>query len=442
MKNTQMRLKNVFHLSLPLVIALFLQNLIGMSDAIMIGRLGEAQLAGAGIANFLFVLFMALPLGLCNGLQSVVARRKGEGDLTAAGQYLNATVLVSIVLSLGLILLAYIFISDILLLIGRDTKIEEFGSSYLVGRLPSMMFFVITVSLRCFWQGLGQNYRILPILIASLGLNILFNYLLIYGNYSFPKLGMFGAGLASTLASLAGLLIFMYLSREAIDKYSVLKGFPDAKDVIRLMKISIPESMNIFFISLGLLLMFSIVAQISIAEVAVFNILVNFILFSYIFTESIGISALTLVSQSMGQKKFTLAQRYGWDCALSGLSVVMMIGLLLNIAPHLILSFFLENKATIELGVLPIRLLGIWLAIDAFGKILSFSLIGAGATSTVLINTFFIWWILGLPFQWFLGIKLGYGLVGVMFAPLVVSILAGILFALSWHRKSWMTVKL
>lgn len=83
------RLKTILSLSVPIVATMFGYNLIGLIDLAMVGRLGDAALAGMGIGNFIFILLLTLPLGIASGVQVLVARRIGEGNPHLTGHDLN-----------------------------------------------------------------------------------------------------------------------------------------------------------------------------------------------------------------------------------------------------------------------------------------------------------------------------------------------------------------
>lgn len=436
------RLAKILALSIPIAAATLGTNLIGLIDAAMIGRLGDVPLAASGIGNFVLLLFLTLPFGIATGMQTLVARRLGEGRDDIAGHDLNFALLITTVLGICLSVVLYFILPFALPLLNRDVDIQRETIAYLNARGPSLALLAMTACFRAFWNGLHFGKRPLVALAVALIANVIFNYLLIFGKFGFPAMGIFGAGLASTIAAAAGVLSYFFLGFKYARSHGFLVQMPAKLRSKQMLSIGLPESANLLFIALGLLMLFFIVGLLGVKELAILNVLINFILIAYLFVEGFGIASLSLISQSLGQKATAEAQRYGWEVATLGSACVFLIGIVLLLFPEAIVSIFIIDPSTLALATIPTRLLGVWLWIDAFGKILSFCLIGAGATKTVLIATVVVWWGIGLPSQWLLGVKLGYGINGVFFAPLPVMFCGTLLFTYLWYRGGWKNIKI
>jgi MATE family multidrug resistance protein len=436
------RLEKILALSIPIAAATLGTNLIGLIDAAMIGRLGDLPLAASGIGNFIILLFLTVPFGIATGMQTLVARRLGEGRDDIAGHDLNYALLVTTALGLALSIILYFVLPKALPILNRDPGIQRETIDYLNARGPSLALLAMTACFRAFWNGLHFGKRPLIALAVALIANVIFNYLLIFGKFGFPAMGIFGAGLASTIAAGAGVFSYFFLGYKYARNHGFLKKMPSSGRRKQMLSIGLPESANLLFIALGLLMLFFIVGLLGVRELAILNVLINFILIAYLFVEGFGIASLSLISQSLGMQATAEAQRYGWEVASLGSACVFLIGILLLLFPGAIVGIFIVDETTLALAMIPTRLLGIWLWIDAFGKILSFCLIGAGATKTVLIATVIVWWGIGLPTQWLLGVKLGYGINGIFFAPLPVLFCGTLLFTYLWHRGGWKHIRI
>jgi len=149
------RLKIILNLSAPMVAGMLAQQLIGLTDTAMVGQLGDAALAGLGISTVLFLLLVAFLHGLGAGVQTMVARRIGEGMPHLTGFVLNAGILISIIVGLVLILLGYLILPTIIPLISPDPEVIEKGISYLTTRIPSIIFIAIGVIFGSYWNGVS-----------------------------------------------------------------------------------------------------------------------------------------------------------------------------------------------------------------------------------------------------------------------------------------------
>jgi Na+-driven multidrug efflux pump len=155
-----------------------------------------------------------------------------------------------------------------------------------------------------------------------------------------------------------------------------------------------------------------------------------------------GIASLTLVSQALGRKESRDAKKWGWEVASIGTAGVIVFSIIVILFPQAVLSIFISDQSTINLALIPLQLLGLWIWIDVFGTIISFSLIGAGATKVVLICKFLFWWGLDLPLRWLVGVHLGYGLEGIFLIPFFVTTMGSSLFSLIWYRERWALIKI
>ena len=431
------RFRKTLALSLPVATATLGTNVLGLIDTAMIGRLGDLPLAAAGLGNFLFLLFLALPFGVATASQTLVARRLGENSAESAGYDLNAALLISAAFALLLSALMLWLVPDVLRVLKNDPELIRLCSDYLLARGPSLFLMAWIGCFRAFWNGLHIGRCPIYALLVMLLVNTLGNYVLIFGHWGVPALGVLGAGLASSLAALAGVFTYLLLGLHSARRYGFLRSLPSAPRVVLLLRLAVPQGFNLLFISLGLLLLMSIVAALGVAELAIVNVLINFIFIAYLFVEGFGIASMSLVSEALGGQRVHEARRYGWENASLGAACVFFLGLFLALAPEAVLALFIVDVDTREAAVLPARFLGLWLWLDAFGKILSFSLIGAGATRAVLLITLISWWGIGLPTQWWFGVKLGYGINGIFLVPLPLMLGVAILLALLWYRGQW-----
>ena len=425
-----------------MIAALVAQHAIGFVDALMISRLGSASLAGIGIANFIIMLCLAIPLGIAAGMQSLIARRVGEGLASSTGLELRLGLLISCSFGLCLSFICLRISPSLLDFISDSTQISSLGIDYIKGRSPSILFTSALMCFRAFWFGVGSPKNTIHTLFIVMMANALFNYLLIFGNFGAPEMGVFGAGLASTIASIIGVLLFIVFGWQEFRQAGFTKAKPSLKQVAKLMALSLPECVNLLFISLAILLLYLIVGQIGEIQLAILHIMINFILLAHLIVEGIGLSALTMVSHSLGKKDYCLAERFGWASSSVGAAIAIFIALFLFFFPAQTLAMFFNEPHAIKAGIMPMRLLGLWIWIDVYAKIIGFALIGAGATKTVFSVMFILYWVMGIPSQWLLGVKLDYGLSGVFLVPLVVTSISALVFSAIWKKGRWKSISL
>jgi len=436
------RLKTILNLAVPIATVMFGYALMGLIDIAMVAPLGDAALASLGIGTTIFILFLSLSEGIGSGVQALVARRIGEEKPHLAGHDLNIGLLITCCLNIVLTVICYLLLPFLFSLVSQDPEVIEKGVLYLGARIPCLTLLGFNICFRAFWNGMGIPKWPLLALGIALTMNVIFNYLLILGNLGFPRLETMGAGLASALAVVCSATTNIILALKYARKNGFLKKLPNIERIQTLLRVSLPESANQFLIMLGVLVIYGIVALLGTKELAASNVLLNIFLIVHLPTMGFGIASLTLVGQALGRKDPQDAKKWGWEVAGVGTTGVIVFGVIMVSFPQAVLSIFISDQSTIDLALIPLQLIGLSAWIHAFGVIISFSLIGAGATKIVMICTFIFFWCLDLPLRWLVGVHLQYGLEAMFITPILVFSISSLYFALIWHRERWARIKI
>ena len=267
-------------------------NLMTFVDTLMVGQLGDAALGGVGIGGQLFFLLLAFALGLTAGVQAMVARRVGEERLDLTGKVLNAGILLALVAGCFLIALGYLLSPLIFGVINDDPLVIDEGLAYLSTRLPSLLLMGLTLTFRSYWVGVSlAKWSMVSIITLALA-NVLFNYMLIFGNFGVPRMEVAGAGLGSTLAVLVGLLVNVGFALKFAQSNGFLKGLPETKHIRTIVKVAYPESLRQIFFSAGVVLLYVLVGQIGSRELAAFHVVISICLIAYMPHIGIGGAAI------------------------------------------------------------------------------------------------------------------------------------------------------
>jgi MATE family multidrug resistance protein len=435
------RLLRISDLALPIVAGAIATNLMTFVDTLMVGQLGDPALGGVGIGGQLFFLLLAVTLGLAAGVQAMVARRVGEDHLEVTGKVLNAGILLAAFAGLILIALGYLLMPLIFGVINDDPLVVEEGLAYLSTRIPSLLFIGINVAFRSYWIGVSlAKWSMVSIVTLSLA-NILFNYMLIFGNFGAPRMEVAGAGLGSTLAVSVGLLINLGFAIKFAQKNGFLHGLPQTEQIITMVKISYPESLRQALFSVGVVLMYVLIGQIGTRELAAFHVVINICLIAYMPHIGIGGAATTLVGEALGRKGIRDAKNWGWQVSNVGLIVLTCLGIGIAIFPQALLSLFLVDEGTLALAILPLQLAVFAHVLDGYGKVMGSALIGAGDTTAAMQLTLLPQWLLLLPLL-SLSVFMGYGLKEAMGIFFVSTLISALLFAYIWQRERWSRIEL
>lgn len=447
-QDTAGRRRMIVSLALPIIAGMISQNVLNLIDTAMVGTLGDAALAAVGTGSFANFLAVAFIMGLSVGVQSMVARRLGEGRRDAVAVPLNGALLLAIATGIPLSIVLYQLVPSIFPVLNRDPAVIEAGVPYLQTRIIAMTAVGMNFSFRGFWNGINLSKMYLRTLLVMHATNIVLNWLLIFGNLGFPEMGATGAGVASAIATYTGTAVYILLAVNHAREGGFLRGLPDGKTIRTMLRLSIPNGLQQTSMAGSLVALFWIInnlghesGDMATAEVAAANVVVNLTLVAILPGIGLGITAASLVGQALGRCQPDDAERWGWDVVRVSAVVLGGLGLPMLLIPDVILSGFLHDAATLDLARGPLRLVGASIAVDGVGMVLMNALLGAGASRTVMGVAVTVQWVVFLPAAYVIGPVLGYGLVAIWAAQVVYRALLAAVMVVLWRRGDWKTIE-
>ncbi|MEM6886178.1 MAG: MATE family efflux transporter [Verrucomicrobiota bacterium] len=203
-------------LATPIMAGQLGQMLLGLADTLMIGRVGTVELAASAFVNVLFHIPIVLAIGLTAAISVQISHAHGAQDDEEAAQSLRHGLILSTLC--GFVMTAILLCTiPVLHLFRQPAEIVEIIPSYLIWIALSIIPMVPTFVFKSFAESKNHPWPVFWIMIAGVGLNILLNYLLIFGNGGFPAMGLAGAGIATLIARVATLLgVWIYIRGSAI----------------------------------------------------------------------------------------------------------------------------------------------------------------------------------------------------------------------------------
>lgn len=428
---------------MPVIAGMMSQNILNLVDTAMVSRLdnSDAALAAVGYGGFALFVSQAIILGLSTGVLAAAARRKGQGRLNETAYFLNAALIIVVAVAPVISALLIHVIPDIYHWINSDPKVIALGVPYLQIRALGIMFVAMNFSFRGYWNAVDMTRLYMITLILMHALNILLNYMFIFGHFGAPRLGVNGAAIASVVALGFGSTIYFVFGLRFAREFGFLRRLPPRADVVRLIQVSLPSGIQQMFFSAGYLATFWIIGKVGTAEVAAANILVNLMLVALLPGMGLGLAAATLVGQSLGRNDVNEAARWAWDVVKVAVVGLTVLGLPMVLMPRALLSaIYTLDPHTLELALWPLRLVGLSMIFEAVGTILQHSLLGAGDTRRVMLVAIFNQWIVFMPLAYLIGPVYGHGLTGIWVLQVAYRILQAGVFSIFWQRRGWAKV--
>ena len=209
--------KNIWKTAYPILISLVMEQMIGLTDTAFLGRVGEVELGASAIAIVYYMVLFMIGFGFSIGAQIIIGRRNGEGNFRETGKVFWNGLYFVLGLSALLIILSEIVSPWLMSMMISSEAICSAALSYVRWRLPGMIFAFCTAMFRAFYVGTTQTKTLTFNSIVMLASNVLFNWILIFGHWGFPALGITGAAIGSSLAELVSLIFFIAYSRIRCD---------------------------------------------------------------------------------------------------------------------------------------------------------------------------------------------------------------------------------
>jgi len=417
------------------------QNVLNVVDTAMVGVLGDEALAAVGMGGFLNFLLSSFILGLGAGVQAMSSRRVGEGRNTQSAVPLNGGLLVGVAVAIPWSILVFLAVPALFPRFVDDAAVAAAGAPYLQARVLAMAAVTSNFAFRGFWNATDRSRLYLGTIVVMHAVNIALNWVLIFGKLGFPALGATGAGVASAIATYVGTAVYFYLGWRHARGNGFLRALPDLATVRGMLKLSLPASVQQSFFSGGMVAFYWIVGQIGTAELAATNVMITLLLLALLPGLGFGLASMSLVGQALGRGDPSDARRWGWEVAAIAFVVAALIALPSVVAPDLPLRFFLHDPETLAMASVPMRLVAIFLCVDATGMVLMSSLQGAGATGRVMLASVALQWLLFLPIAYAAGPVMGLGLTTVWALNIGYRQIQAVVFALMWRGKSWMRIR-
>lgn len=426
----------VVRLALPIMLGMLSQSLLNLIDAAIVGRLGDVALAGVGIGGYAMFMLSAVVFGLSSSVQSQTAQRLGAGRADV-GHPLHSGLAIGIAVALPLSLWAWWQAPLLIGLITQNVEVKTVAVSYFRWRVVSLVAIALTLCFRGYWNGRQQTQLYLRIIVAVHLLNVLATIGLVYGVAGLPYMGSDGAGAGTTLSLFTGLLAWWWVSYKNAAIPLVLPRWSRALSLRTTLTLAAPHSLQQLLFAAGYAVLFGLLSHLGTASIAVGHVLINLSLLLILPGVGVGVAAMSLVGEALGRDDQHEAHRCGWDALRVAWLLMLVLALPMLLLPEQVLGVFFSNHELVALGSRPLQLTGVMIVLDAAALVLAQALMGAGAQRTVMLLTLGMQWLLFLPLAWWVGIGLGYGLLGIWLIQLVYRLINSAGFLWVWQRRRW-----
>lgn len=440
-------IKETVNIAWPAVIESFFTAFVGLVDSYMVSGLGSNAVAAVGLTTQPKFMGLSMFFAINVSLSALVARRKGEERKDDANRILVSglffILLAALVISTSLVF----FASDIIRFCGSNSDTHDAATLYFKIIMGGMIFNCIQMGINSAQRGAGNTKITMRTNLTSNTVNIIFNYLLIGGNFGFPALGVKGAALATVLGTVVASIMSVmslfekncFVSLPYIFKNRILPKIESFKSLIKV-------GYSVFFEQLlmrvGFMATAIMAANLGTAQMAAHQVGMNIMGLSFSFGDGLQATAVALIGRSLGQRDEELAKEYGRTCRMLGLIISFFLACFYFFGGHALMSAFFEEPEIVKIGVDITRIIIIVVIFQVSQVIYMGCLRGAGDTGYTALASIISVTVIRTAFSYLFGYALSFGINGVWMGILADQMSRFIFGSVRFKQGKWTKIKI
>ncbi|MHA6251596.1 MATE family efflux transporter [Oceanobacillus sp. CAU 1775] len=400
------KLKLFLIILIPILVTQVSMNLMNFFDTVMSGQAGVYDLAGVAIGSSLWIPISTGINGIILAITPIVAHLLGAKSFKKIASKVHQGIYLAIILGILIIIIGALLLDPILQMMDLESEVRHIAKYYLItlgaGIIPLFVFNTI----RSFMDALGQTRISMAIMLIALPINIVLNYIFIFGKLGVPAYGGIGSGIATALTYwlICSLAIFLSYRMHIFQQFQLFKkvNLPRISDWLEQLKIGIPIGFAIFFETSIFSAITLLMSVYSTSTIAAHQAAMNFSALLYMIPLSIGMALTIAVGFEVGANRMKDAKSYTYLGVLAGIIVAVFAGLILFTFRGTVAELYNTDPRVIELTKQFIIYAIFYQLADAFGAPIQGALRGYKDVNMTLVIALVSYWIVGLPTGWIL----------------------------------------
>jgi MATE family multidrug resistance protein len=430
-------LRPMLALAAPVVLAELGWMAMGVVDTLMVGPLGPEAIGAVGVGSSLFMALAVFGMGVLLGLDTLVSHSYGAGLIEDCHRWLVHGTAMALALAVP-ITLASFGVLGTLDLWGLDPRVRPLTRQYLAVVLWSTPPLLLYAAFRRYLQALTFVRPVMFALLSANLINALANYVLIYGAFGAPELGVAGAAWA-TVISRAYMAVFLLLTIVVAERRSHTGLFdtPLAIEMTRcgrLLVLGLPAAMQIV-LEVGVFAASTALAgRLPPASIAAHQIAMNMAAVAFMVPFGVSSAAAVRVGHAVGRRDAPGTARAGWAALLLGVGFMALAALAFVLFGRQLIGAFTTDAGVLAIGILLLRVAAVFQLFDGLQGVATGVLRGVGNTRTPMAWNFAGHWLIGLPLGYHLTFHREWGVMGLWIGLSVGLIIVGAVLLVVWTR--------
>ncbi|MCA0164930.1 MULTISPECIES: MATE family efflux transporter [Bacillus] len=430
---------SLFALTWPIFIEISLYMLMGSADTLMLSQYSDNSVAAVGVSNQLLNLLIVMFSFITTGTTIVIAQLLGASRKQEATQVAYVSLGTNFLISFVISLLMFVLAVPILHIMGLSSELMPDATVFLqiVGLLSFIQALIMTYS--AILKSYGFTRDTMYVTIGMNLLNVAGNYLVIFGPFGFPVLGVMGVALSTSFARLIGLTAMILIVRHRIGlRFSFKRMFYIQRTHLKkLLKIGIPSAGEQLSYNGSQMIITLFITFMGTQALAAKVYTQNLMMFIMLFGAAISQGTQILIGRLIGAKEFDAAYRRCMKSLYWAIAISLLSSTALSLSSTHLLTFFTSNSEIIQTASLLLILTIVLEPGRSFNMVIINSLRAAGDAKFPVYMAMISMWGIGLPIAYLLGIQLEMGLIGVWISFIVDEWVRGIFMYRRWRSRVW-----
>ncbi|OIQ22749.1 MATE family efflux transporter [Lacinutrix sp. MedPE-SW] len=451
LSNYTKEFKYNWQLAAPVMLGMLGHTFVSFIDNIMVGQLGTAQLAAVSLGNSFMFIAMSLGIGFSTAITPIVAEADSAKDFNGGKSALKHGIFLCTVLGILLFLLVF-FAKPLMYLMKQPVEVVELAIPYLDLVAFSLIPLIIFQAFKQFSDGLSMTkYPMYATIIGNL-INVLLNYLLIFGKFGFPELGIVGAAYGTLVSRFVMLWYLWYLLKKkdkSKDFVTNIKLFVlDTLMLKKIVNLGTPSAMQMFFEVAIFTAAIWLSGLLGKNPQAANQIALNLSSMTFMVAMGLSVASMIRVGNQKGLKKYFELRRIAFSLFLLGTifatGFAIIFAVFHDYLPRIYVDFddvvnFKDNMEVVSIASKLLLAAAIFQISDSIQVVVLGALRGLQDVKIPTLITFVSYWLIGFPISWFFGKESMYGSFGIW-----CGLLAGLTSAaiLLYLRFNFLTKKL
>ncbi len=398
----------VFYMTmLSIAVPVTLQNLISSSlnmiDIFMITKLGDANIAAVGQANQVFFLFAIILFGISSGSAIFIAQFWGKRDRKSIKSVLGIAIFSGLIISAVFTLVSLLIPQVIMKILINDPEVIALGSKYLRIVCLSYVFTSITFAFSGACRSVRQASLPLFVSIVSIGINTVLNYVLIFGKFGLPMLGIEGAATATLIARVIECVLLVAIIYKGKGENVLRAKWSELTDITmkfvkNFFKTASPVIMNEAMWSLGMVMYSIAYASLGKEATAAVQIAITIQNIFMVFAFGLAGACATMIGNKIGEGDEEEGIRYAKKFAIIGIIIGIVLAVILYFSSPLILKLFSSNPELFETSKSILKTLAFFIPFKLFTAVVIVGILrGGGDTKYSMLLEIGCVWMVGVP---------------------------------------------